>query len=376
MYDLVIKDAIIIDPENEQITQGSMAIKGNEIVPYEDNEPSKNIINAAGKYVSPGFIDFHTHVYSGSMYGINPDLLFPYGVTTVVDQGTVGYINFDSFYNETFSRLMKTYMFINVFPMGQPGGNMPEILNPSLLHLEKISHLLHNHKELIKGIKIKYIHNTIGEFGAIPLKMALDFGHEVGVPVCVHTTDSPASASDILALLRADDIYCHCFQGHGNTILNQNGSVPEEIFDAQQRGVILDAANGCINFDYTVAMKAFECGFEPDVISTDLTSKGFNVPGAAMARNLAFIMSKYLNIGMSIEKIIKAVTFTPARIMGLEDYIGTIKIGSNADLCLFEICNLPHSFLDANNIERIGYQYIKAEATIVDGEIVYLGAEL
>lgn len=68
MYDLVIKDAIIIDPENEQITQGSMAIKGNEIVPYEDNEPSKNIINAAGKYVSPGFIDFREYVWDKSRF--------------------------------------------------------------------------------------------------------------------------------------------------------------------------------------------------------------------------------------------------------------------------------------------------------------------
>lgn len=92
MYDLVIKNGIFLDA-GSAINVDGIAIQNGRIVSYNPDVPAQKLLDAQGNYVVPGFIDFHTHVFEGSTYGVNPDLLFSYGITTVVDQGTVGYIN-------------------------------------------------------------------------------------------------------------------------------------------------------------------------------------------------------------------------------------------------------------------------------------------
>ena len=88
------------------------------------------------------------------------------------------------------------------------------------------------------------------------------------------------------------------------------------VLKARERGVIFDAANGKGNFGLKAAKRALAAGFLPDVISTDLTVDKFNMP--PYAKNLPLVISKYLALGLDFNTIIRAVTETPARLMGLE----------------------------------------------------------
>ena len=105
-------------------------------------------------------------------------------------------------------------------------------------------------------------------------------------------------------------------QGAGNPIASEDGKIDPLVLKARERGVIFDAANGKGNFGLKAAKRALTAGFLPDVISTDLTVDKFNMP--PYAKNLPLVISKYLALGVSLNDIIRAVTETPAKLMGME----------------------------------------------------------
>ena len=73
-------------------------------------------------------------------------------------------------------------------------------------------------------------------------------------------------------LLRPGDVYCHCYQGKGSTIIDKNGHVYEAVRSARERGVLFDAANGTGIFAFSTAVAAIKDGFFPDIISADNAS--------------------------------------------------------------------------------------------------------
>jgi len=85
MYDLIIKNGTVYDGTGEKPFFADVAIKGNKIVAIgELKESSKEVIDAKGKIVAPGFVDIHTH-YDGQVTWdpyLRPSTY--HGVTTVV----------------------------------------------------------------------------------------------------------------------------------------------------------------------------------------------------------------------------------------------------------------------------------------------------
>ena len=85
MYDLIIKNGTVYDGTGEKPFFADVAIKGNKIATIGNlEESSKEVIDAKGKIVSPGFVDIHTH-YDGQVTWdpfLRPSTY--HGVTTVV----------------------------------------------------------------------------------------------------------------------------------------------------------------------------------------------------------------------------------------------------------------------------------------------------
>ena len=85
MYDLIIKNGTVYDGTGKKPFFADVAIKGNKIVAIgELEESSKEVIDAKGKIVAPGFVDIHTH-YDGQVTWdpyLRPSTY--HGVTTVV----------------------------------------------------------------------------------------------------------------------------------------------------------------------------------------------------------------------------------------------------------------------------------------------------
>lgn len=362
-----ISNGFVVDPKNGINGLKNIYIDNNRIVsslPSIDTD-----IDASGCYVFPGLIDFHCHLYCGSSFGINPDLLLATGVTSAVDAGTAGYINYEDFYRSAITRTkvsLKT--FINISPIGQPGAGVNEPLKRELINKETLKTVVEKHREVIIGLKVRISKPIVGELGLDPLKHALELGEELGLPVNVHITNPPEKLSEVVKYFRKGDIFTHVFEGTGHTII-EDGHVAEEIFEAKKRGVIFDSANGRSNFVFAVAEKALANGFYPDVISTDSTALNFNKP--FVVKNLPFIMSKYLYMGMNLEDVVKAVTETPAFLMGENELLGHLGVGAASDVTICRIEEKEVLFKDTLGDERKGNRVIEPVMVLKNGEFVY-----
>ena len=85
MFDLIIKNGLIYDGKGSKPYKADLAISNEKIVGIGDIQgDAKEIINAEGKIVTPGFVDIHTH-YDGQVTWdpyLRPSTY--HGVTTVV----------------------------------------------------------------------------------------------------------------------------------------------------------------------------------------------------------------------------------------------------------------------------------------------------
>jgi len=136
------------------------------------------------------------------------------------------------------------------------------------------------------------------------------------------------------------DIATHIFHYAVHRITKRHDGITEdcktihpEVFSAAKRGVVLDVGHGKGSFSWDVARLALKEGLEPDTISTDLWVG--NVDGPVY--DLPTTMSKFLHLGMSLEKVVEAVTSTPASVLGKIGEFGTLKPGARADIVAFKL---------------------------------------
>jgi N-acyl-D-amino-acid deacylase len=82
MYDVAVMNGIVIDTKNRRLTVANVYCKDGKIAEISrEIRESVKVINAAGRYVSPGFIDIHAHIEGKKRCGA---LLCQQGVTTAV----------------------------------------------------------------------------------------------------------------------------------------------------------------------------------------------------------------------------------------------------------------------------------------------------
>ena len=140
-YDLLLRGGHVIDAKNGVDAVRDVAIAGGKIAAVAERIDPKDAFKAvdvAGLHVSPGLIDIHTHVYTGtgepgSYAGDNsvyPDgFTFRVGVTTVVDAGGAGWRNFEDFKTARHrSSTPRVVAFINIVGNGMRGGKFEQDL--------------------------------------------------------------------------------------------------------------------------------------------------------------------------------------------------------------------------------------------------------
>lgn len=358
---LLIKNVLLVSENDSSGVSGNIAIKDDKIV-AENTFSEKEIdyvIDGKGKMAMPGLIDFHTHLFNaGSGFGMNADLLFSAGVTTAVDMGTAGRANYEAFYQTGIKpRQMRIKSYLNISPIGQPGRGIVEPLNDACFMPNEMERLIDKYRDVILGIKVRVSIELVKDLGLQPLKTAVKLGEKWHLPVAVHTTNPPTSTEEIARILRPGDIYSHTYQGKGNTILGNDGKVLPGIKQAQKDGVLFEVGHGRFNFDPTLARKALDDGFFPDIISTDSTPRTAFINKDL--KSMPYLMSKFLNMGMKLKSVIKASITTPAKVLGMEHELSTLEPGTSADIMLFDL------------IEKDGTKTIVPRATFAQGNMVY-----
>lgn len=372
--DLLIKNGRVIDPSRSIDRIEPVAIKNGKIVAYEEGMAADTEVDAAGCLVTPGLIDFHIHISDRRTdSGIDPDLaLIPQGVTAAVDAGSTGVTTCRSFLDEMTRRHIKSRMFLHVSPVGQITHQFPEPMLPDTWNMDKFQMAFDYGGERILGLKLRVSKEVVGDQGLKPLYRAIEVAEQFDKPVCVHVTDPPVPMSELAEVLRPGDIFCHMFTGKYRSIY-EDGKLPDAIWKARERGVIFDACHGKMNHTFSVAEKAAADGFLPDVITTDLTFKTW---AKQPVFGMPHVMSKFFLLGMTENQIIERVTCNPARLMKMEDQLGTLRPGTCADVTILRVIEKDILFYDSQGDTRTGQRYFAPMATIVDGQMMYRSHEL
>jgi dihydroorotase len=151
-----------------------------------------------------------------------------------------------------------------------------------------------------------------------------------------------------VSLLEKGDILSHYLTWEPGGMILKDGTVYPELEDAKRRGVVLDSSHGLNHISFIVARKAIEKDLLPTVISTDMAS--MVLPAA---QSLPVVMSKFLNLGLTLDQVIEMTTTNPAKALGEEKKRGSLKPGYMADITVMELMQGEYIFCDGHGGERM-----------------------
>ncbi|MBI4640863.1 MAG: amidohydrolase/deacetylase family metallohydrolase [Candidatus Tectomicrobia bacterium] len=373
-YDLLLKGGEVIDPGQGIHEQLDVAISEGQIAALSKNiatGEAVKVVDVLGKLVTPGLIDYHAHVFIGTTdMGLKTDAICSAsGVTTLVDCGSSGAGTFEGLRRYIIEpSKTRILAFVNISNVGLLALGVGELLNLQYISSDQTISVINEHREIALGIKARIGREIVGSNGIEPLRLARQAADMAGVPLMVHVTNSPVPLSQILAILREGDVVTHFLNGRPNGILSGNGDIIPEVWEARDRGILFDSAHGRGHVNFHVARAALAERFFPDLISTDLTlSSHRNGP----VYDLPTTLSKFLNLGMTLDGVIERSTAVPARLIGQEGKLGTLKAGAIADISLFELQQGSFEFRDSDGNTMTGEQKLVCSMTIKDGNVWY-----
>jgi dihydroorotase len=375
-YDLLIQGGEVVDPAAGLRGAMDVAIAGGKIAavaPLLPANEARRTISAKGRLVTPGLIDIHAHVFVNAhdMGGHTDHFCKASGVTTLCDAGSTGSATFAGL-RQVLDRDVRTRVraFVNLSAIGIVGTSRGgELSHFPYADPEGCARTIAENPDLAIGVKLRYGPNLVWEYTTEPVKMARRTAAMAGVPLMIHITDSPIPLPEILAEMAPGDIVTHCYHGRANGIMGQEKQfVLKEVVEAQRHGIIFDCAHGRNHFSFPMIEKALDQGFLPDTISTDLT---FTSATRGPVWDLPTTMTKLLHFGMSLDDLVMRATSAPAKILGYDGTVGTLRAGANADVAIIELRDEPVELRDSDGNTVTAKRRLVPQVTVKDGRVWY-----
>ena len=361
MYDVLLKDGEVIDPAQKMHSPGSVAIQDRRIAAVGPNIPAeeaKTVFDLRGKIISPGLIDLHCHATLGfARLGVPPDEMgLNTGVTLLGDGGTAGAANFDALRRLIIQPAKTDFVcFLNLATAGLI--TLPEIFTPHDIDVEFSKTVVEANRDLIRGIKVRAIQPLAEGLGVKGVEAAKKLARDVRLPLMVHIGETrPRMEKDwmddfsrsAVSLMEKGDILSHYLTWEPGGMILKDGTIYPELEAAKKRGVYLDSCHGMNHFSFTIARHGLSRGFIPSIISTDMATSGMPV-----IQSLSVLMSKFLNLGLTLDQVREMTTLNPAKAIGEEGTRGTLKIGNPADITVMELLKGDYLFGDGKGCESL-----------------------
>ncbi|HXP04878.1 MAG TPA: amidohydrolase/deacetylase family metallohydrolase [Stellaceae bacterium] len=375
-YDLLLTDGEVLDPAAGLKGRMDVGIAGGKIVavaPGLPRDQARRTLSAKGRLVTPGLVDIHAHVFVNAhdMGGRTDHFCRQSGVTTLCDAGSTGSANFAGLRHVLDTAVhTRVRAFVNLSAIGITGTSRGgELSHFPYADPEGCARTISENPDLAIGVKLRYGPNLVWEYTTEPVKLARKTAAMCGVPLMIHITDSPIPLPEILAEMAPGDIITHCYHGRAHGIMGQEKQfLLKEVVEAQRHGIIFDCAHGRNHFSFRMIEKALDQGFLPDTISTDLTTtSASNGP----VWDLPTTMSKLLHFGMSLDDLVARATGAPAKILGYEGTVGTLKPGANADVAVLELRDGNFELKDSEGSTVTAKRRLIAQLTLRDGRVCY-----
>ena len=351
-YDLLIKGGHVIDGKNGVNAVRDVAIRDGKIAAVEGEIPAARAhktVDASGLYVTPGLVDIHVHVYTGtgarnSYAGDNsvyPDgFTFRSGVTTVVDAGGAGWRNFADFKDRVIDRShTRVLAFLNIVGHGMGGGKIEqntadmdakataarraEEQGPRGRHQDRALRRPRIGSAVDRAVEAGKIaeHPRDGRFRQLPPRAAVPGSG----------AQEPAPRRHLHAHVPGLRCPCSTTKASCCPTCSRRASAASSSTSGHGGG----------SFLWRQAVPAMKQGFIPDSISTDLHIGSMN----AGMKDMLNVMSKFLNMGMSLDDVILRSTWNPAREIQREE-LGHLSVGAPADVAVLRLREGDFGFVD------------------------------
>jgi dihydroorotase len=199
--------------------------------------------------------------------------------------------------------------------------------------------------------------------------MGRQVARELGLPLVVHVGEAPPRTAEMLDLAGPGDLLTHCYTAYApnglrNSLVDEDGRVLDEVWQAKERGVLFDVGHGGCSFSFQIARAAFEQGFFPDFIGTDIYTWNFLHPVGSLART----MTKIMHLGLSPAECVRRVTSAPADFFNLRG-LGHLRAGDRGDLSIFRLVEAPIELVDSKGVAEQASRQLIVETVVVGGRV-------
>jgi dihydroorotase len=373
MSQVLLKGGRVIDPAQKIDATLDVLVDKGVIAAIGPDAASQacqaELIDCSGKLVLPGLIDTHGHIfqYVTGRFGLNADQCgVQSGVTTIVDQGGPSCITMPGFRHYVAERsATRVLAFISAYLVGGLEGHYyPDLYRPDCLDADATIKSVRANRDLVKGIKA---HAEIGGFarwGLDVMKIAAKIGRGAELPLYIHfgqlwpkpeSGGLPVQADSIfnqvVETLKPGDILAHPFSRHPGGFVEENGQLHPLVHEAVARGLKIDVGHGS-HFSFRTARIVLDAGVVPDTLGADMHGYNTHVPAPGgtpdshpdeehsfLGRtqfSLVSAMTSMLALGLPLQHVVAMATCNAAKMVGMEDGIGSLQVGRSADISVLD----------------------------------------
>ncbi len=370
-FDLILAGGRVIDPANGRDAKLDVGVKDGKIAAVAAGlAGADTVVDCAGKIVTPGFLDVHTHFYASGHGGLasGDECGVKAGVTTVVDGGSAGYLTFPDFKARHLTgTVTDAYAYLHHNPLGQ--ATLPETWDPKKIHVEydRIRDTVAANRDVIVGLKDRAVGVFIHGAGIRGVERARQVCSDCGIRYGVHfgvdaddvipDYELEVFTRELLRLMAPGDIVMHSCSGRRGRLFRRDGLYDREIRDAYERGVIFEASFGVTNFAADSFRIARERGFLPHTAATDISPWGVR----ETVKNFGVTLSKLLALGLGLPETVALVTSGAAQALGMADRKGSLSVGRQADISVSEVERGNYRFMDG----RVGNETFSGEELLI-----------
>ena len=378
---ILIKNGRVFTMTGDIIENGSILIKDGKIdqVGLDINSPEGvQVIDAGGRMVLPGFVEAHCHLglqedaigFEGAdinemvepvtpelraIDGINPmdrtlEEAYQGGVTTAVTgPGSANVIGGQAIAIKTFGHRVDDMVVKDPAAMKVAFGENPKRVyreqKKSPITRMSTAAILREYLFKTKAYMAKKEDETNKDFDFKLEALIPVLKKEIPIKAHAHRADDIFTALRIAKEFDIDITLDHCTEGH----LIADDLVKEG------KGAIVGPTMG-----HRSKFELKNTNFETPKI---LNEKGVKI---AITTDSPVIPLQHLSLcaglahkaGLDEMEALKAITIYPAEIIGIQDRVGSIEVGKDADIVIF----------DGHPLKDLG---VETFMTIIDGQVVY-----
>jgi len=365
MKTILLQGGRVIDPASGldatcdvRVTDGRIAAIGPGL-----DAAGAELISCAGRLVLPGLIDTHAHIFQHvtGRFGLDADTCGVHsGVTTLVDQGGPSCITLPAFRHYTVQQAKtRVVAFLSAYLVGGLEGHYyPNLYRPDCLDVAATVKCATGNRDLVRGIKAHAEMGGFARWGIEVMQAAARIGREAALPVYLHfgqlwplphqgglPVDPDTILTQVLDLMKPNDVLAHPFSRHPGGFVSTQGTLHPLVREAVARGLKIDVGHGS-HFSFRTARTVLDAGILPDTLGADM--HGLNTRAVAAGADpgvddshlfagrtrfsLVSAMTSLMALGLTLEQVVPMVTTQAARLLRLENEIGSLGIGRVADI--------------------------------------------